>query len=542
MTEIEFKKYWQNLPLRKQTALRKQSGYTPRKHAQIAKANGLRASVAEWRVIFALQNPGLQGGGFCNCETKDLRGQVKPADDYEPCSPCAAEYFPTQLIFTDEKRFQNRVNAFSEASAESVATHYNANKFDPIVVWRDPRTAKVFVISGHSRLEGMKRRKEHTIPVRFFIGTEAQAIQFAKVEANRSATLESFVEDMAAYRLMRDGDPKKGLTPVTKAELARVFKGRHTKLEKYAYLDPNGKFINALSQDDKSLYPYIETKAQWAGEIRKEYPHLTNIHERDIFNFIYSDKQNLRLNKDEFLQTIIARIKLGKDRLFPECSDDGCELIKDVSDLLKSKREKEIYGDIDKIFADIDRIRDRFTTSRTSERIYTDPEKDALRNIGIQLQDELQKLQRELGVAQKAKDTPAMFGLASVPVMYRTFFPYVDEYEDDLIEADIFKLALTEKQKGKIRETVINAMTAPMLKTPYYKQIERFSIQNRKGEVLQTFVIGELRPKPFRIFTAHIGNNEFILLHICRKKRDELQEKNFNIAKKRLKQWYYAQS
>ena len=217
---------------------------------------------------------------------------------------CYADMITIANIRTDESRFQNRTNAFSELSADSVAQNYDPNKFDPIVIWNDPSNKKDYVLSGHSRFEGMKRRKEPSIPARYFEGTEAQAIQFARIDANRSANVENLVEDLKAYILMRDGSPQRKIKPATQTAIKNAFKGTHAKLEAYSYLNPEGFFIQALQTENKSAFPYIETKALWVGELRKKYGEVfTNTYEDDCYNFLYnSSSLGLKMKKDEFFE------------------------------------------------------------------------------------------------------------------------------------------------------------------------------------------------------------------------------------------------
>ncbi len=323
---------------------------------------------------------------------------------------CAAVYLPASEIFTDERRFQNRVDAFSEQSARSVAENYDPNKLDPIVVWFDPTDGRVYVLSGHSRFAGLRKRNEPFIPVRFFEGTEDKAIQFARVDANRAASAESFIEDLKAYKLMRDGDAKAKLKPATKKELAASFKGKVHKLELWSYLDPNGLFVQVLGEDDRSQYPFIETKATYAGEIRRDHPELTNLHERELFNFLYSDKENLKLDKDKLFEIVDERIRLGKEILFPECKDRVCEKRKDVMELMKSQRERIIFKEITELEKDLKSITDRLKTERLALKVHTPEERELLRELAVNMRDEISRLRRDLNLAEKEANLPALFG------------------------------------------------------------------------------------------------------------------------------------
>lgn len=326
-----------------------------------------------------------------------------------------AEEIAIGKIHTDTKRFQNRMDAFSEASANSVAENYDPNKFDPIVVWLDPKAKKLFVLSGHSRYEGMKRRNSKTISVRYFKGTEQEAIQFAKVEANRGATQETLIEDLAAYRLMRDGDDSRGIKKSTKGELQKIFKGKVQKLEAYSYLAPGGLFVNALSQATTSNYPYLERNAQWIGQLRKENAVLQNSSEDNIFHFFYSDKtgKHLKLSKDEFFKLAQKRInQLGKNEhiLFSECSSDGCVKINE-------KESDPVKGDAYKRLREVNEtlasINEKLKSNDPKIRVTTQAERDYLiKELAPKLQAEKENIQNELNMTDKQE---SLFGLNGHP-------------------------------------------------------------------------------------------------------------------------------
>ncbi len=326
-----------------------------------------------------------------------------PATVGEP-GDCAAVQVPISLLFVDPDRFQNRIDAFSELSAEAVAKHYDPNKFDPVVIWADPERGRTFVLSGHSRLEGMRRRGATTVPARYFAGTEAEAIQFARVDANRATTAENLVEDLAAYQLMRDGDEARALKPAKKTELNRAFKGKSTKLEAWSHLQPGGLFLNALGQDDRSQFPYLEKFALWVGQLRAKEADLTNTHEADCFNFLYADAKNQRLTREEFDELVTKRLAWGKPRLFPECDRGGCT---DLKDLAKRGPQADSYREIEALAKYRETITHRLRSTDRSLRVYTEAEREKLKEQGQLIDLELKRLRRDLNQNEEA---PGLFG------------------------------------------------------------------------------------------------------------------------------------
>lgn len=220
-----------------------------------------------------------------------------------------ALFYPTNRIYTDTKRFQNREAEFSEESVQRIVEGYDPNKLDPITVWKDPANGRVYVLSGHSRLEAHRRLQLKEIPARFFKGSEEEAIAFAKVHANRGTTAESLLEDIKAYKLLRDGDRKSGVEKQTQAELKKVFGNRLQKLEAYAYLNPKGLFLQTLNDPNvRAQFPYIENKATWVGQLRKAYPNLSDAHENELFDYLFKVENGLKISKDDFLSLMQRKL------------------------------------------------------------------------------------------------------------------------------------------------------------------------------------------------------------------------------------------
>ena len=98
---------------------------------------------------------------------------------------------PISEIKTNTLVYQGRKREYSERSANNVANTFDKNKFDPIVVYRHP-DGNTYVLSGHSRLEGMKRRGATEIPTRVFEGTPEAARIFA-LNSNKLGTLQTAI-------------------------------------------------------------------------------------------------------------------------------------------------------------------------------------------------------------------------------------------------------------------------------------------------------------------------------------------------------------
>lgn len=243
-----------------------------------------------------------------------VSGQAKP----EIASPVAGseaaqaekqvsaevKYVPLSQLHVDPDRFQNRATPFSEKTAATIAERFDPNKLDALTVWHDPKDNKDYVISGHSRFEGLGRRKEPGAPIRYFQGDEQAAINFAKLEANRLGTPESLSESIKAYRTAKAQN-------LSRAKLKDLFDGDLDFLDAAQNLDQKGDFVNILNQPAAAEFPYIKRFSRWVGELRGKYADkLTDRHEQQIFDWLYKgEKKNVDTGKDAFFNKVETQIE-----------------------------------------------------------------------------------------------------------------------------------------------------------------------------------------------------------------------------------------
>lgn len=210
---------------------------------------------------------------------------------------------PISEISVDEKRFQNR-DELDKDIVKSISENFDENQFDPIVVWK--QGDKTFVLAGHHRFEGAKQAGKTSVKVRYFNGTEAQAIEFAKEKSNANRTMESPVERAKIYRdKLERGESKKSVE-----ELAKQNEGKNASFYlNIAALNPNGMAIQTYNSfknsADKVAQREIERLLDWIGEVRKAYPELTDQHEQELFEFLFNKESSKRITtKSDFKQKI----------------------------------------------------------------------------------------------------------------------------------------------------------------------------------------------------------------------------------------------
>lgn len=221
---------------------------------------------------------------------------------------------PIGLIFTDEKRFQNR-NKLDQRIINNIVKNFDVNQFDPIVIWQDANpkyghTGRYFVLAGHHRFEAVKQLGYKTIQTKISNYTEKEAIKYAKETSNANRTLELPQERAKIYRKHIAGD---NLSRKELLEFAKTNEGKNGNyILNLAYLNANGLMIQALDQlsetPDKQNATIIEKMADWIGEARKLHNEILNdANEFEMFKFLQDKSQSERIKtKAEFLQKITA--------------------------------------------------------------------------------------------------------------------------------------------------------------------------------------------------------------------------------------------
>lgn len=220
-------------------------------------------------------------------------------------------------ISTNESAFQNRKAKYSMNSVNGIIDAVIDGSFiwhmcDPVRVWQDPKDNNLYVIAGHSRLEAFRRLSQEplaSIPsvkeflkkckmkdfsqVPVIVLPKTLSFEDAKFVAIMSNTLSSYESDTERayyyYELRK-------LWKLTKSEfderLKKYEKGNAKVIEALSFLNPHGKAIQELdsfennTDNDQSLAS-LKKCSYRTGIARKNLPELTNVHEREIFEWLY---------------------------------------------------------------------------------------------------------------------------------------------------------------------------------------------------------------------------------------------------------------
>lgn len=263
--------------------------------------NDLEIAIMEENLWLKMESPTLS-------EAENIEIAEKQTPQPEPAEP--GKFSPTKLvaidrIFTKPEVFQNRNEKFSQATFDKIVSEGYDKSQEPIYVWEDPGDKKYYILSGHSRFAAAQflHNRDNNLselPVKQFYGTFDDAIDYATIRSNRESNKEGLKADINAYlRAVSRG--------YNKTELLKYFNPESylNKLRDLSYLNPNGKFLEYMDTPQEQSFPYLSRNATWVGELKRQFPNLSNAHESEMFDFLYKQGTNkLLLTKDAFTNLV----------------------------------------------------------------------------------------------------------------------------------------------------------------------------------------------------------------------------------------------
>lgn len=217
-------------------------------------------------------------------------------------------------IYVAPAEFQNRKTDFSEKSVNKIITAvqngtFNWQVLDPILLWLAP-DKKYYILSGHSRTAAFSMlaaknityqgRKFNQIPAKV-IKTDLVTAKTIALESNTLASPETQTERAFYYQQLRNqGQPEKELKDMIYLKEAN----NANSIYPYSFLDTKGKAwqgLEAIENGDASSKKIYEDIALWLGKARYQYPFLTNAHERELYDYLFSKGYYAKLNQTSFL-------------------------------------------------------------------------------------------------------------------------------------------------------------------------------------------------------------------------------------------------
>jgi hypothetical protein len=376
-------------------------------------------------------------------------------------------YVPVKGLRTDTSRFQPRSAAFSVESVQRIVDHFSDNRLDPIVLFHDLDN-KIYVLSGHSRLEAHKMldalpnsdpRKQAAlqngfrpglVKARLFKGTQEEAKEFAS-RSNDFATKNKDYESAAAIRALLG---KKKLLEI-KTQAQEDFGKNWKYIYNLAHLHPNGKILTTLRQfennPDKDTQNRIEKIAQWVGAARdKVYDRLSDQHENELFDFLLSKGKSSKLGREADFVSLIEKItgRLDYNRNEPL----NLNRIKNKSEgvIRHETEEEDLKQAIKAKVSELDALNDRLNNPKNPDYIspnardyqdvlkVADQKKQRLNGELTALRKELLEHQQKKGaVLAEGLNQTSLFDLNNLPPSEETQLN--DALQEDGITVDNLK-------------------------------------------------------------------------------------------------------
>lgn len=227
-----------------------------------------------------------------------------PASSAAPVQNTGVTLVPIQTIREKREWFQNRAAAYSERSVNNIVEAVQAGafrwvNFDPVTLWADP-TGKLFVLSGHSRLEAFNRlcKARATAEGRDFCNIPAKIADVSLDEAKRIAlesnTLSTKETDLERAQYYRNLRLREGKSLSELRDIAKRLEGNNaTKILAFSFLNPAGRTHNALvalENADQTSRGNIANIARWIGNARMSTPQLTDRHENELYEWLVDQR------------------------------------------------------------------------------------------------------------------------------------------------------------------------------------------------------------------------------------------------------------
>lgn len=343
-------------------------------------------------------------------------GTSEPATN-EPIKSADVSYVPLQDISTDEARFQPRGTDYSKETADKIVSSFDDNKLDPVVLYKDPKDNKNYVLAGHSRLEAHKRLhvdfihgrpgpteadgfQAGKIKARFFKGTEAEAMEFAD-RSNDLGTKNKDHESANSLRKMRD----KGASNTAVLARAKTDFGKNGRyIYMLSHLNPKGKLMDAIksfsgSEDVKAENNFKEM-GQWIGSVREKLGDLvTNAHEDEMMDYLMDNSKNKKISREADFMQLINSIT-GTLDYNPENKLNLSRLKNETPAQVRYDNELDgLKGEISSRVEEIDNINDRLNNPKNPG--FISPDDRDYDNILTVADVKKQKLNTELTALRK---------------------------------------------------------------------------------------------------------------------------------------------
>lgn len=162
---------------------------------------------------------------------------------------------------------------------------FSWNDFGQILLWQDPEK-KLNLLSGHSRMAASEFLSKYfdefkSIPSIIEKNISFDEAQKKALQSNIKSTSESLLSHVKKIRTLID----RGKSDKEIKAIAKTFYGPDAnKIINMSKLNPEGFTISSLKLAEKD--PVLNTIGNWIGNIRSNFPQLTNEHENELFSWL----------------------------------------------------------------------------------------------------------------------------------------------------------------------------------------------------------------------------------------------------------------
>jgi hypothetical protein len=224
---------------------------------------------------------------------------------------------PINQIHLRPQDFQGRQVPYIEEHVQNIVENFDINQFDPISLWKEPETGKLFTLN-HNRFEAYKRLAEKnpaefaTIPAVIIEGkTFEEAKELART-SNVKNRPETYIERARYFREKRAEGVRESLLE----KEAKRYDGKNSKtVLALSFLNPRGKAmsaIQALGEEVGQSARNAVTIAEWIGLERQQEPRFTNAHEDEMFEFLKKRYGNKIRQRSDFVDAVERAINRRK--------------------------------------------------------------------------------------------------------------------------------------------------------------------------------------------------------------------------------------
>ncbi|MFZ2150596.1 MAG: hypothetical protein WAZ12_04165 [Candidatus Absconditicoccaceae bacterium] len=393
------------------------------------------------------------------------------------------DYAPREIfldqIFLDLKNFQNRKKPYSEHSVQNIVDavlngSFDFRIFNPIILWRDQDSVKLYILGGHSRYEAFKRLSTEYVNhpnVLKFIDDKGYGFdkifsmimddicfedaKFIALMSNALSTIESDTERAEIYRNFRQlGKDKKFILEFGK----KCEKNNWPRIEAYSFLNPNGMIINTLDSletntDDVNI---IKRVAKWIGAFRSKYPEISDIHEVELFRRLiekggYGNRKGQISTQTKFFEIVSKHLQEIKNKgQFDPCMNLNILKIQSLSNCMKNYYEilNELKHKKQDALTEFHVLR-----RKRNKRIIQDPNNPYLSRLKEQFESELKITIDNLSKHEQAEQL--MFNIndfvdeKNIEAIIRNLREYVNRLEQDAYKLKSKENKYREISKGE---------------------------------------------------------------------------------------------